>query len=125
MIFILFVVSLIVLFVMLASKVWEIKVRRINILAEVYTKADKQIHIWIGRMIYNYHRQRKIVHIFFFDFLPSYIYKLLVKLKDYLAKYYYSTNNQFRGKRMLREGGSVSAFLQNISDKPDTSHNKI
>ena len=122
--FILFVVSLVVLFVMISSKIWEVKVRKIETLAEVYLRGDKKIHSWIERGIFAYNHFRKVTHLFFFDFLPSYIYELSVKLKDYLAKRYYSAENQFRGRRMLRDNGSVSAFLQNITDSSDGSHRK-
>lgn len=121
--FILFVVSLLVLSAMFLSKAWEIKVRRIDTLASLYSRADKRIHAMIERGFVGYKRWRKIAHLFFFDFLPSYAYEQSVKLKDYLAKRYYSAQGQFRGRRMLREGGSVSAFLQNISDA-DPSHRK-
>ena len=123
--FILFVVSLVVLFAMIASKVWEVKVRKIETLAGIYGKGDKKIHTWIETGILAYRHYRKIAHLFFFDFLPSYIYELSVKLKDYLAKRYYKANDQFRGRRMLRDNGSVSAFLQNITaDNADQSHRK-
>ena len=122
--FILFVVSLIVLFAMIGSKVWEVKVRKIGVLARVYSKGDKRIHTWIEQAILAYNHFRKVAHIFFFDFLPSYIYELSLKLKDYSAKRYYSAENQFRGRRMLRDNGSVSAFLQNITDNSDGSHRK-
>ena len=123
--FILFVVSLLVLSVMIASKVWEVKVRKIETLAEIYLRGDKKIHGWIEQAILAYRHFQKVAHLFFFDFLPSYIYELSVKLKDYLAKRYYSAENQFRGRRMLRDNGSVSAFLQNISDSTDSSHRKV
>src|ERR1035437_5935597 len=123
--FILFVVSLLVLFVMISSKVWEVKVRKIEKLAEVYLRGDKHIHSWIEQGIFAYNHFPKVSYLFFFDFLPSYIYELSVKLKDYLAKRYYNTQTQFRGRRMLRDNGSVSAFLQNITvESSDGSHRK-
>jgi hypothetical protein len=109
---------------MIASKVWEVKVRKIETLAEIYLRGDKKIHSWIEQGVFAYNHFRKVARIFFFDFLPSYIYELSVKLKDYLAKRYYSAENQFRGRRMLRDNGSVSAFLQNITDNSDSSHRK-
>lgn len=123
--FILFVVSLVVLFAMISSKVWEVKVRKIETLAEVYLKGDRKIHGWIDRGIFAYNHSRKIARLFFFDFLPSYIYELSIKLKDYVSKRYYSADGQFRGRRILRDNGSVSAFLQNITvDSSDGSHRK-
>jgi hypothetical protein len=114
-----------VLSAMIGSKVWEVKVRRIETLAEVYLRGDKKIHNWIERGIFAYNHFRKIAHLFFFDFLPSYIYELSVKLKDYLAKRYYNANAQFRGRRILRDNGSVSTFLQNITaESSDPSHKK-
>jgi hypothetical protein len=110
---------------MIGSKVWEVKVRKIETLAEVYLKGDRKIHSWIERGIFAYNHFRKVAHLFFFDFLPSYIYELSIKLKDYLAKRYYSADGQFRGRRILRDNGSVSAFLQNITaESPDQSHRK-
>jgi hypothetical protein len=122
--FILFVVSLLVLFAMIASKVWEVKVRKIETLALACAKGDKKIHGWIEQGILAYKHYRKIAKLFFFDFLPSFAYEQSVKLKDYLAKRYYSAQGQFRGRRMLRDNGSVSAFLQNISDNSGESHKK-
>ncbi len=123
--FILFVVSLLVLFVMIASKVWEAKVRRIETLAEVYLRGDKKIHNLIEKGIVINKRYRKIAELFFFDFLPSFSYEQSVKLKDHLAKRYYNAENQFRGRRILRDNGSVSAFLQNITVDSDGSHRKV
>jgi len=108
---------------MIASKVWEVKVRKIESLAEIYRKGDKKIHSWIEQGILAYKYYRKIARLFFFDFLPSYAYEQSVKLKDYLAKRYYKASDQFRGRRILRDNGSVSAFLQNISDNSE-SHKK-
>jgi len=123
--FILFVVSLLILSAMITSKVWEVKVRRIEKLAEIYLRGDKKIHNLIEQGILAYKHYRKVAHLFFFDFLPSFAYEQSVKLKDYLAKRYYKASDQFRGRRILRDTGSVSAFLQNITDSSDASHRKV
>ncbi len=116
MTFILFWVSLLVMSVMIAAKVFEIKVRRIALVASLSAKGDAVIHGWIETLIFKYNRYKKIAHLFMFDFLPSYMYEILVKLKDYVARKYYLAGDQFRGRRILRNTGSVSTFLQHITD---------
>ncbi len=126
MIFILFWVSLIVLCTMVASKIFAIKVRRIHFLETISAKGDAKIHRAIEVLIFKYNRYQKIAHLFVFDFLPAYLYEVLVKLKDWVAKKYYLAGDQFRGRRILRNNGSVSHFLQNITDeKGGVSDNKI
>ena len=41
-------------------------------------------------------------------------------MKDYVSKKYYSTGDGFRGRRVLRSNGSVSFFLERLSD--DKNH---
>ncbi len=122
---ILFYVSLFGISVMLCWKVFEIKVRKINFLSKVFGRGDAKIHEMVEKGIFLWNRYKKIAHIFFFDFLPALAYELAVKLKDFIAKKYYEAGDKFRGRRILRDNGSVSAFLQRISDDSgDASHRK-
>ncbi|KND48191.1 MAG: hypothetical protein AB201_01170 [Parcubacteria bacterium C7867-006] len=113
---ILFFVSLFVLASLVGSKVFEIKVRKIESLSSIFAKGDEQIHKLIDLAIFKYNRYKKIAHIFVFEFIPSYIYELLVKMKDYVSKKYYSSADGFRGRRVLRTNGSVSFFLERLAD---------
>ena len=113
---IVFFVSLFAILAMLGSKVFEIKVRKIQKLADFYKRGDAKIHQLIEKGIAKYNLYRKIAHIFVFEFLPSYAYELTTKLKDFIAKKYYEMGDKFRGRRVLRDNGAVSAFLQRISD---------
>src|SRR5665213_386729 len=104
----LFIVSLIGLSVLIVSKVFEIKVRKIDFLVNAFHKGDARIHAGIDHAYFYYNRYKKIASLFVFDFLPSYLYEMLVKMKDYTSKKYYSKTDDFRGKRVLRNTGSVS-----------------
>lgn len=121
----LFAISFLGMFVMVGSKIFEIKVRKVEKIVSLCRRGDAKIHQFVEKAIAKYNLYRKIVHIFIFDFLPSYAYELSVKLKDYLAKKYYEAGNKFRGRRILRDNGSVSAFLQNISEHKAETHHKI
>jgi len=101
---------------LVGSKVFEIKVRKIESLSSIFAKGDEQIHKLIDLAIFKYNRYKKIAHIFVFEFIPSYIYELLVKMKDYVSKKYYSSADGFRGRRVLRTNGSVSFFLERLAD---------
>lgn len=125
MITILFIVSFVAIFAMLGSKVFEIKVRKIESLSTLFSKGDVLIHQLIEKVVFKYNRYRKISHIFFSDFLPALSYEMTVKLKDFIAKKYYEAGDKFRGRRILRDSGSVSTFLQHITDDaPDASQRK-
>lgn len=113
---ILFFVSLFVLSALIGSKVFEIKVRKIDVLSNLFSKGDEKIHKLIELATFKYNRYKKIAHIFVFEFLPSYAYEILVKMKDYVSKKYYSSADNFRGRRVLRSNGSVSFFLERLSD---------
>ena len=113
----LFIISSIGLAMVVGSKVFEIKVRKINFISKLFVRGDEKIHQVIAIAIFKYHNYRKIVGLFVFDFLPSYTYEILVKLKDYVAKRYYSTGDGFRGRRILRSNGSVSSFLERLAEK--------
>ena len=108
---IIFFVSLFVLCALLISKLFEVKT-----LTSIFTKNDEKIHKLIDEAIFKYNRSRKILNIFIFEFLPSYLYEVLVKMKDYVSKKYYNAGNSFRGKRVLRSNGSVSFFLERLSE---------
>lgn len=113
---ILFFVSFFVLVSLVGSKVFEIKVRKIDLLSNLFNKGDEKIHQLIDLAVFKYNRYKKIGHIFVFEFLPSYAYEILVKMKDYVSKKYYSSADGFRGRRVLRSNGSVSFFLERLSD---------
>lgn len=112
----LFAVSFLALATLIASKVFEARVRKIKILTTLAIYGDRLIHNFVEASIFHYHRSREIIHIFFFDFLPSYLYEILVRSKDYVSRKYYSAGDEFRGRRVLRTNGSVSTFLQNIAE---------
>jgi hypothetical protein len=121
-----FLVSLFVICFLLTSKIFEIKVRRIHFLADAFIEGDKQLHVFIERAFVKYHLYRKIANIFVFEFLPSYIYEILHRLKDLVAKKYYETGDKFRGRRVLRSNGSVSSFLERLShEKSNIRGHKI
>ena len=101
----------------LGAKTFEMKVRKIHFLANAWQKGDKKIHRIIGRVISKYYHYKKITNIFLFDFLPRFTYELLVQAKDFVAKKYYEAGNNFRGRRILKSTGSVSFFLERLSEK--------
>jgi hypothetical protein len=111
-----FFLSMFVLCGLIGSKVFEIKVRKIDFLGELFVKGDKKIHEFRDFLIFKYNRYKKIANIFIFEFLPSYLYELLVKTKDYVAKKYYEAGDNIRGRRILKNHGSVSSFLEQLSD---------
>ena len=113
---ILFFLSLLALCGMLLSKIFEIKFRKAHFLSHLFIKGDKRIHRLFGIATSKYHYYRKIAHIFIFDFIPSYLYELLVKMKDYVSKKYYEVGDGFRGRITLKNNGSVSFFLERLSD---------
>jgi hypothetical protein len=112
----LFLISMFVLAGLIGSKIFEIKVRRIDFLVNLFIKGDKLIHRLGDILIFKYNRYKKILNIFIFDFLPSYLYELLVKMKDYVAKKYYNAGDSIRGRRILKSNGSVSSFLEQLSE---------
>ncbi|MSU45490.1 MAG: hypothetical protein EXS47_02585 [Candidatus Zambryskibacteria bacterium] len=107
------------------SKVFEVKVKKIHFISNTFAKGDEQIHKLIELGIYKYNRYRKISNIFVFEFLPSYLYEVLVKSKDFVAKKYYSAGNSFRGRRVLKSNGSVSFFLERLSEGKSTIEKKF
>ena len=120
---ILFILSFLGLVGIIGSKIFEIKVRKIDFISDKFAKGDQKIHQVLGVAVFKYHNYRKIAGLFIFDFLPSYTYEVLVKLKDYVAKKYSSAGDGFRGRRILRSNGSVSFFLEKLSEKKTDSFN--
>ncbi len=112
-----------VLAFMVGSKVFEIKVKKINFLSNIFAKGDNKIHSMMDVLVFKYNRWRKITNIFIFEFIPSYAYEMLSKMKDYVSKKYYSAGDGFRGRRVLRTNGSVSFFLERLSD--DNTNPKV
>lgn len=119
---IIFLVSLIVLVGLVSSKVFERKVKKIHFISNTFAKGDEKIHKLIDLLVYKYNRYKKISNIFVFEFLPSYLYEVLVKSKDYVAKKYYTAGDSFRGRRVLKSNGSVSFFLERLSEDKQKSH---
>lgn len=123
---ILFIISMCVIGLMLVSKIFEVKVRKIHFLANLFIKGDEKIHKLIGTGVVKYNLYKKIAHFFVFEFLPSYMYEQLVKMKDHVSKKYYSYGDGFRGRRVLRSNGSVSFFLERLAeDRSNTKANKV
>lgn len=112
----LFFLSLVGMFALFGLKSFDLKVGRIHFWHNISEKGDAEIHNLIEKVIYNYNRSKKISRIFVFEFLPAYIYEQLGKLKDKIAKKYYAAGEGFRGRRILRSNGSVSFFLEKLSE---------
>ncbi|KND49120.1 MAG: hypothetical protein AB198_02895 [Parcubacteria bacterium C7867-003] len=111
-----FIVSFVALASLIALKLFETKVRKIGVLERAFIKGDTLISSGIDWMFLRYNYYKKVGHIFVFDFIPSLAYEVLVKLKDKVAKRYYNAGNEFRGRRILRSDGSVSSFLERLSE---------
>lgn len=118
---IIFLVSLLVLSGLVFSKVFELKVKRIGFLTKLFAKGDEFIHKAIEFGVFKYNRYKKISNIFIFEFLPSYLYEILVRSKDYVAKKYYTAGDSFRGRRVLKSNGSVSFFLERLAEDKHSS----
>jgi hypothetical protein len=123
---IIFFVSFIGLVGIIGSKIFEIKVRKIDFISRAFFKGDEKIHQFIGFAFQKYNLYKKIARLFVFEFLPAYAYEVLVKLKDYVAKKYYSHTDGIRGRRVLKSNGSVSSFLERLGDKGvDSVNHKV
>ena len=126
MTFTLFWFSLIVLCGMVSWKLFEIKVRKVHFISNVFRKWDKKMHQLLEKTAVAYTRYQKIARIFMFDFLPNFAYELLVRMKDHVAKKYYEAGDNFRGRRILKSRGSVSFFLEKLSEEePRASHREV
>jgi len=113
---ILFIGSFVVLSCLVLLRTFENKVGKVVFLERIFTKGDAVINSMIDGGIMRYNYYKKVAQIFVFDFLPSLLYEFLVKSKDYVARRYYNAGNEFRGRRLLRNDGSVSSFLERLSE---------
>jgi hypothetical protein len=113
---ILFIGSFVGLSLLIALRAFENKVGKVAFLERVFETGDTKINAFIDGAVLRYNYYKKVAQIFVFDFLPSLLYELLVKSKDYVAKRYYNAGNEFRGRRLLRNDGSVSSFLERLSE---------
>lgn len=113
---ILFIGSFVLLSLLIVLRAFENKVGRVAFLEKVFIKGDSIINATIDAVVLRYTYYKKVAQIFVFDFLPSLLYEFLVKSKDYVAKRYYNAGNEFRGRRLLRNDGSVSSFLERLSE---------
>ena len=95
------------------------KVKEIGFIARAFEKGDEKIHAYLDFLVLKYKRAVKITRIFIFDFLPAYFYEQLSRAKDYVAKKYYESAENFRGRRVLRPRGSVSFFLEQLSEEAE------
>jgi hypothetical protein len=116
MITILFFLSLATLMGMLTLKVFELKLGKTHFLSDLYKKGDERIHKSLEHAVKKYTRYEKIAQIFVFEFLPAYAYELLHHAKEFVARKYYEMGADFRGKRVLKSTGSVSFFLERLSE---------
>lgn len=104
---------------MIGTKMIEQKIGSFPLWTRLISKIDERMHGVVDRFIAKYQLWKKIAYLFVFNFLPSYAYELLVKMKDYVYKKYYESQSKLKGnKRMLRTNGSVSSFLQEITAEP-------
>jgi hypothetical protein len=108
--------SFAVLCFLVILKVFDMKVRKIGFLTRFFGVGDRLIDGTIQGAIVRYNYYKKVSQIFLFDFLPSLLYEVLVKMKDSVARRYYNAGNEFRGRRLLRNDGSVSSFLERLSE---------
>jgi hypothetical protein len=114
-----FIGSFCTMSVMVLFKMFELRFNRQVFLTSFFKKGDVFIHSIFDALVFKYNRYKKISQLFFFEFLPSYTYELLVKLKDYVARKYYEANSSWRGKRILRSDGSVSFFLEKLAKEEE------
>jgi hypothetical protein len=114
-----FISSFMALLAMIGTKMIEQKLGSFPLWTRLVSRTDEVVHDIVSRLVEKYQLWKKIVYLFIFNFLPSYAYELLVKMKDYVYKKYYESQSKLKGnRRMLRTNGSVSSFLQEISAEP-------
>lgn len=116
MITILFIVSFVALVSLIVLRALENKYNKVNFLSNLYVKGDLLIENLISEFFLRYNYSKKVAQIFLFEFIPSLTYEFLVKSKDYVARRYYNAGNEFRGRKVLRSDGSVSSFLERLSE---------
>ena len=96
------------------------KVKKIDFLNRLSLRGDVLLQDMLAFVLGKYSLYKKIARLFVFDFLPSYVYELLVQAKDYVSKKYYQFGSEFQGRRVLRNTGSVSFFLERLAEeKPE------
>lgn len=98
-------------------KAIDLKIKNIDSLSNFFKSSDRKIERAFEYLIIKYNWLKKISNIFIFEFLPSYLYENLVKMKDYVSKKYYESGDKIRGRRVLRSNGSVSFFLDRLSEE--------
>lgn len=114
-----FISSFVALLAMIGTKMIEQKLGSFPLWTRLVSRTDEVVHDIMSRLLAKYQLWKKIAYLFVFNFLPSYAYELLVKMKDYVYKKYYESQSKLQGnRRMLRANGSVSSFLQEISSTP-------
>lgn len=111
-----FIGSFIALFVMIVAKSFQIRTGNVNFISNLFKKADVLVDGLIAGYFLRFNYFKKVANLFLFDFIPSLAYEMLVKSKDYVSRRYYNAGNEFRGRRMLRSDGSVSSFLERLSE---------
>ncbi|MCX6703417.1 MAG: hypothetical protein NTV02_01865 [Candidatus Zambryskibacteria bacterium] len=114
-----FISSFVALLAMIGTKMIEQKLGHFPLWTRVVAQADERVDDALEFLVKKYQLYKKIFNLFVFEFLPSYTYEILVKMKDRVYKKYYQSQSKLKGnKRMLRSNGSVSSFLQDISAEP-------
>ncbi len=121
---IIFAVSFCVLCGMIFAKAIQTKMGMFTSLSVFFEKGDVKIHEAISLLFTKYMLYKKIMYLFIFDFIPAYTYELLSKMKDYVARKYYVAGDQFRGRRVLRTNGSVSFFLERLTEDKSEAHGR-
>ena len=112
-----FFISLSIILVISILKSIDLKIRKIAFLNNFFSASDRKIESVFEYLVIKYNWLKKISNIFIFEFLPSYLYENLVKMKDHVSKKYYESGDKFRGRRVLRSNGSVSFFLDRLSEE--------
>jgi hypothetical protein len=115
-----FITSFVALCAMIGIKVAETRAGHFSFWTNTIEVSDEKMHVFLKGILKRYQFYKKVAYLFIFEFLPSYSYELLIKMKDYVQKRYYESQSTLRGnKRMLRSSGSVSSFLQDIGTKKE------
>lgn len=122
---ILFLISLFVICGLIVSKIFEIKFQKTHFLTNVFIEGDKQIHHILDEALFKYNRSRKIIDIFIFEFLPSYLYEILFKVKNHVSDKYHKAKEDFRGRKILKNDGAVSFFLKRLAEEKTKIEKKL
>lgn len=116
MINITFIVSFAVIVFLILLKAFQTRFGEFSFIKNTLVKTDEKLEGMMYSLVMRYNYYKKVSAIFVFDFLPSLAYEMLVKMKDGVARRYYNSGNEFRGRRVLRSDGSVSSFLERLSE---------